>query len=83
MLSEHLLPQAVEDIQSLDELLTRLAATIDSRTGGNIRQLKVEYLDGGVLLTGTATTYYAKQQATHATIEEFAGLRVDNAINVV
>lgn len=72
-------PQSV----SRDDLSARLERTIRSRTGGHVRNLHVEVTEAGVILSGIASTYYAKQLATHAALDELSGIAVHNAIEVV
>lgn len=74
---------AAANTASRDELSARLERTIRSRTGGHVRNLHVEITDAGVVLSGVASTYYAKQLATHAALDELAGTAVHNAIEVV
>lgn len=60
----------------------RLFRSINARTGGHVRDLKIDVTSNGIILTGTAPTYYAKQLATHAAFEELNGELVENAIDV-
>jgi hypothetical protein len=61
----------------------RTAAVLQQRWGRQVRHLRVELEDGGLVLHGWAATYYAKQLAQHAAAE-VAGLPVHtNAIEVV
>ena len=52
------------------------------RTGGSIRQLKVEVTEGAIVLAGHTTTYYAKQLATHAVLEAIGDSELSNNIEV-
>jgi hypothetical protein len=65
--------------QSLAEQIERL---VRQRTTGLIRDLKIEVLPGEVLLTGRASTYYAKQLATHAALDACDHLTLTNDIEV-
>lgn len=55
---------------------------VQTRTGGNIRELRVEMNDSGVILSGRAKTYYNKQMATHATLEALGRVSIRNDIEV-
>ncbi|MCA9054055.1 MAG: hypothetical protein KDA75_09475 [Planctomycetaceae bacterium] len=61
----------------------RLERLVQSRTGSRIRDLRVEVLDDQVILTGRASSYHAKQLATHATLNEVSPRTLTNAIEVV
>lgn len=50
----------------LTELVERV---IRNRTGGQIRELRVDVFNGEVVLSGRTTTYYIKQLATHAALD--------------
>ena len=50
----------------LTELVERV---IRNRTGGPIRELRVDVFNGEVILTGQTSTYYTKQLATHAALD--------------
>lgn len=50
----------------LTELVERV---IRNRTGGQIRELRVDVFNGEVKLSGRTTTYYTKQLATHAALD--------------
>jgi hypothetical protein len=63
-------------------LAERVEWLVRQRTGGLIRNLRVEVLPGEVLLTGRAATYYAKQLATHAAFDACDHLTLTNDIEV-
>jgi hypothetical protein len=63
-------------------LLARIERIVRCRTGGRIRDLRVELQDGDVVLSGSASTYYAKQLATHAALDELLHGRLMNSIEV-
>jgi hypothetical protein len=65
------------------ELVIRLERLVQGRTGSRISDLRVDVRDDEVVLTGRATTYYAKQLATQATLDEVAPRALTNAIDVV
>lgn len=65
--------------QTLSEHIERL---VRQRTSGLIRDLKIDVLPGEILLTGRASTYYAKQLATHAALDACEHLTLTNDIEV-
>ena len=66
-----------------ESLTERAAAVLLRRWGRRIRDLHVEMCSGGLVLSGQAADYYAKQLVQHAAAEA-AGLPVCvNAIVVV
>jgi hypothetical protein len=72
--------QAQLDAQlSLAELIEQLVA---ARTGGRIRDLRVDVADREIVLSGTTSTYYNKQLATHAVLDRLEGLSLSNEIEV-
>ncbi len=70
----------IVDDQGLELRLERL---VHGRTGSRIRDLRVEVLDDEVILTGRATSYYAKQLATCAALPVISPRTLTNAIDVV
>lgn len=79
------MPHATTELTGLVERVIR------NRTGGQIRELRVDVLKGEVVLSGRTTTYYTKQLATHAAMDavekEIVGrdmptLRLTNDIRV-
>ena len=72
--------QAQIDAQlSLAELVEQLIA---ARTGGRIRDLRVDVEERGVVLSGRTSTYYNKQLATHAVLDQLEGVSLSNEIEV-
>jgi hypothetical protein len=69
--------------QSLDELIARVERIVRCRTGGRVHDLRVDADDSSVVLSGVCSTYYAKQLATHAALDEAAGYTLSNEIEVV
>lgn len=61
----------------------RLERLVHGRTGSQIRDLHVEIHDEEVVLTGRASSYYAKQLATHAALGEVAPRSLTNSIDVI
>ena len=68
---------------AVDEaLVTRIERIVRCRTGGRIRDLRVDVSEEYVVISGVATTYYAKQLVTHAALDEIPGRMLTNAIEV-
>jgi hypothetical protein len=63
-------------------LAARLERMILCRTGGRISNLRVECTLQGVLISGRASTYYAKQLASHAALCEVPAAALENCIEV-
>lgn len=61
------LPETLEDTRTLEE---RIEQVVLSRTSGRIRGLRVKVLDGTAVISGRTSSYYSKQLATHAALEE-------------
>jgi hypothetical protein len=51
------------------ESLARLEEHVRSRLGGRVQELKVVFMEDGLVLRGYARAYYAKQLAQHALME--------------
>jgi hypothetical protein len=67
-----------------EEIIDRLLRVIQERTGRMVRGLRVEVQeDGQVILWGLSPSYYYKQLASHAAMDELAGQGVANEIQVV
>jgi len=70
-------------LTAIDEtLVARIERIVRCRTGGRIRDLRVDVTDESVVISGIATTYYAKQLVTHAALDEIPGRMLTNAIEV-
>ncbi len=69
-----------ESPNSLQEHVEQL---VRSRTGGMIRELRVEVLNDTIILTGRTATYYTKQLATHAALGLLQDATLTNDIEVV
>lgn len=73
-------------LQTYDEAQCLISESIERsvrmRTGGTIRDLRVEVDDGAILITGRAPTYYTKQLATHAVFETVEDVCLTNDIEV-
>lgn len=68
---------------AVDALAERVEHMIRVRSAGAIRHLKVVTLPGEVVLAGSASTYYAKQLATHTALDACGGWLVTNDIEVL
>ena len=66
-----------------DEISARIERTIRSRAGGRIHDLRVEVSGDDVVVSGRTNTYYAKQIATHAAMDEIRQRTVINSIEVI
>lgn len=66
-----------------EDLVDRVIRVIHERTGRMVRGLRVEVQAGQVILRGLSPSYYYKQLASHAAMEELAGQNVVNDIQVV
>lgn len=47
------------------ELLDELEMRVQSCLGGRVQDLRIFYLEGGLVLRGRSHSYYAKQMAQH------------------
>ena len=63
-------------------LVSRIERIVRCRTGGRIRDLRVDVSEEQVVISGVATTYYAKQLVTHAALDEIPGRVLTNKIEV-
>jgi hypothetical protein len=52
--------------QAITESIERV---VQLRTGGMVRDLRVEVFEESVVISGRASTYYTKQLATHAAFD--------------
>ena len=64
------------------EMAHRAAARLNVRLGRTIQDLQIVPHEGGVVLSGRASTYYAKQLAQHVAMEFFGDVGVANEIDV-
>lgn len=67
----------------VDDLVARVERIVRCRTGGRIRDLRVEVQGDDVIISGIACTYYAKQLATHAALGELDAGTLCNDIEVM
>ena len=68
--------------KSPQRVVERIERYVQNRTGGMIRDLRVEILDGRVLISGRTSTYYNKQLATHAALDVLEDVSLNNEIEV-
>ena len=66
-----------------EELVDRVARVVYERTGRMVRGLRVEVQADQVVLWGCCPTYYYKQLASHAAMEELDGVNLINEIQVI
>lgn len=66
-----------------ERLASRIARVVHKRTGGRIRELRVEVSRERVRLYGACSTYYTKQLAQHAAMCFSPGGTLINDIEVV
>ena len=62
--------------------MEHLETHVQSRLNGRVRHFRLEVRGSGLILTGHAHTYYAKQLAQHAVMEATALPIVANEIDV-
>jgi hypothetical protein len=62
--------------------IDRLAAETGAMLRGRVTGLRIEVRDGGVILSGTARSFHAKQLAQHAVMNGTEMPIVRNAIEV-
>jgi hypothetical protein len=62
--------------------LEMIERSVRSRTTGMVRGLQVELVDGHLIISGRASTYYAKQLATHAAFDVAKDVALTNDIEV-
>jgi len=63
-------------------LASRVERMVREKASGLIRDLRVDVIPGEIVLTGRASTYYAKQLATHAALDACEELTLTNDIEV-
>ena len=66
----------------LQEMVSRVTRVVQSRTGNRISNLRVNVYGDDVVISGIASTYYAKQLATHAALAEVGSCELTNSIEV-
>ena len=65
-----------------EDLVERLTRLIHDRTGRMVRGLRVDVEGAQVVLRGHSPSYYYKQLASHAAMEELLDQHVENEIQV-
>jgi hypothetical protein len=74
------LETASSDIDTISQRVERI---VRLRTASRIHNLRVDVQGSDVILTGMAPTYYVKQLATHAALDEIEQRTLTNDIDVV
>lgn len=69
-------------VTAKQELAQSIERVVRSRTGGQIRGLRVEVGREGVLLQGRSPTFYCKQLAQHAAMDLAGSAALTNDIEV-
>ena len=59
-------PASPRDTRPSQDALTELTACVRARSFRRVRNLRLSLRDGGLVITGRADSYYAKQLAQHA-----------------
>lgn len=72
------LPEPVVEVPVAE----RVEQEVRNRTNGRVRGLRVQVLDGQVIITGRTSTYYAKQLVTHAALGAADQLSIMNEVEV-
>lgn len=72
-------PSVVDSGRDVAERVERI---VGLRTAARIRNLHVDVQGTDVILTGVAPTYYVKQLATHAALDEIERRTLTNDIEV-
>jgi hypothetical protein len=55
--------------REIAEELKRIEAHLGANLGGRVRELRLDFHDGGLVIGGWTGTYYAKQLAQQAVME--------------
>lgn len=66
----------------MDPLCGRVERIVNLRTASRVRDLQVHVQGQDVILRGVAPTYYVKQLATHAALDEIDQFTLTNDIDV-
>lgn len=67
----------------IDTLCDRVERIVRLRTASRVQDLHVVVQGSDVILTGVAPTYYVKQLATHAALDEIEQRTLTNDIDVL
>ncbi len=65
-----------------EPLCERVQRIVHLRTASRVDNLRVDLQGRDVILTGVAPTYYVKQLATHAALDEIGPCTLTNDIDV-
>ena len=71
-----------QDAARAEQLKTAILQSIVERTGRQIRDLRVEVVAEGVVLSGRCHSFYCKQLAQQAALPWTDGTRLKNEIEV-
>ncbi len=66
-----------------EPLCGRVERIVNLRTAARVKDLQVDVQGQDVILRGIAPTYYVKQLATHAALDEIEQFTLTNDIDVV
>lgn len=66
----------------VDRITDRVAQQVRIRTSGLIRGLKVQQLDGQLVISGRTSSYYHKQLVTHAALDAATEFSIRNDVEV-
>lgn len=72
-----------EPIRVTETLPARVAADVLTQHRGLVRELWVEVAEGGVVLHGTAYSYYGKQVAQHEVLRRTGLVLLANRVRVI
>jgi hypothetical protein len=72
----------VADAAGFPPLAEKLEHFVYDRTNGMLRNLLVTIHEDEIVLSGSASSYYAKQLATHAIYEAIPDANLNNRIRV-
>jgi hypothetical protein len=67
------------EVEPLSERIQRI---VHLRTASRVKDLRVDVQGRDVIMTGVAPTYYVKQLATHAALDEIERRTLTNDIDV-
>jgi len=67
---------------SPEPLCGRVERIVNLRTASRVKDLRVDVQGQDVILSGVAPTYYVKQLATHAALDEIEACTLTNDIDV-
>jgi hypothetical protein len=77
------MPTTMPGLRDPDAITRQVAAEVRNRHRSHHRELRIERVEGGVVLHGRATSYYGKQVAFHEVSSRCRLVVVANRIEVV